>query len=208
MPYIIAPLDKVKGEGAFPEYMSVLKALQDKALDRAGQIWEGYSFGGLYPGDKQFGICPLRQREMANDVSATTLSGSYNFRKNTGEQALMNNRAAQGLLRTGGTLKDLLDYNQNFASQEYGNMRERKFGGWRGNANVALPRGALEQERGRSMYEPKLFEWTKKADLGSRAEDVAYDRSYREFDDAYNRYRDQDRDIFDRLKWITEFGND
>jgi len=82
MGYIIAPLDQVKGENAWPEYVSVLKAVQDAGIKRAEQIWDGYTFGGLYPGDHQFGICPLRQREMANDVSSTTLSSSYSFRKN------------------------------------------------------------------------------------------------------------------------------
>lgn len=87
MSYIIAPLDKVRGENAFSEYVDVLKALQDKAIERAQQIWEGYEFGGILPGDRQFGIAPLRAREMAHDVSASTLSGTYNFRKNFGATA-------------------------------------------------------------------------------------------------------------------------
>ena len=82
MSYIIAPMNLVKGENSYPEFADVLKSVQDAAIERAKQIWEGYTFGGLYPGDKEFGICPMRQREMANDVSATTLSGSYSFRKN------------------------------------------------------------------------------------------------------------------------------
>jgi len=82
MPYVIAPLDKVKGEGAYPEYEDVLKAVQDAAINRAKEVWSGFTFGGLYPGDKEFGICPLRAREMAHDVTATTASGTYSFRKN------------------------------------------------------------------------------------------------------------------------------
>jgi len=82
MSYIIAPLDKVKGENAFPEYADVLKSVQDAAITRAKTIWPGYNQGGLYPGDKEFGVCPLRANEMATDVSSTTLSGTYSFRKN------------------------------------------------------------------------------------------------------------------------------
>ena len=47
----------------------------------------------MLPGENQFGICPLRQNEMANDVSATTLSGSYTYRKNvtaTGWRSMFN----------------------------------------------------------------------------------------------------------------------
>lgn len=93
MSFIIAPLDKVKGPNAFPEYVDVLKAVQDAAIERAKEIWKGYGQGGLYPGDNEFGICPLRANEMANDVSSTTLSGTYNFRKNlaaTGWHSLFN----------------------------------------------------------------------------------------------------------------------
>lgn len=80
--YTIGPLSLIKGEGQWPEYHGVLKDLQEKAVERAQSIWTGYSFGGLYPGDKQFGICPLRAAEMAHDVSNTTLSGTVTFRKN------------------------------------------------------------------------------------------------------------------------------
>ncbi len=80
--YIIAPLDKVRGENAFPEYVDVLRSVEAAAIKRAGEIWKGYTFGGVYPGENQFGICPLRAREMAHDVTSQTLSGTYSFRKN------------------------------------------------------------------------------------------------------------------------------
>ena len=82
MSYIIAPLEKVKGEGAYPEFVDVLKSVQDAAINRAKEIWTGYNQGGLYPGDKEFGICPMRGREMAHDVTSVSLSSTYSFRKN------------------------------------------------------------------------------------------------------------------------------
>lgn len=82
MTYVIAPLDKVKGENQWEEFRGVLSDLQDEAIERAKQVWTGYEFGGVYPGDNEFGICPIRAREMAHDVTVTTLSGTYNFRKN------------------------------------------------------------------------------------------------------------------------------
>ena len=87
MSYVIAPLRLVKGEGAYSEFADVLKSVQDAAIARAKDIWKGYSQGGIYPGDNEFGICPLRAREMAKDVYSTTLSGTYNFRKNLGATA-------------------------------------------------------------------------------------------------------------------------
>jgi len=84
MSYVIAPMRLVKGEGAYPEFAEVLRSVQDAAIARAKDIWKGYSQGGIYPGDNEFGICPMRAREMAKDVSSTTLSGTYSFKKNLG----------------------------------------------------------------------------------------------------------------------------
>lgn len=81
MPYIIAPLDKVKGDGEWPEYQNVLRDLQNKAFERASSIWEGFEQGGLTPGNRQFGIAPFRKNDTAGDVSDSTPSGSYSFTK-------------------------------------------------------------------------------------------------------------------------------
>ena len=144
---------------------------------------------------------------------------SYGFRKGVGEQALLNSRAAQGLARSAGTLKDLLAYNQNFASQEFGNVDARRsrdyqsgFGnaleGWRSNADTTLRRSGMDQERARSIYEPQLFEWTQKGNLGTQAEFRARDDAFQEFQQDYNMFRNNQNDIFDRLKWLSEFGRD
>ena len=93
MPYIIAELAKVKGEGQYPEYEDVLKAVQDAAYQRASDIWEGYEPGGLMPGPRQYGVGPLRKNDMARDTTDSTPSGSYSFTKTlaaTGWQDLLN----------------------------------------------------------------------------------------------------------------------
>ena len=51
---------------------------------------------------------------------------SYQFRLQQGQDALERSGAARGVTNTGGTLKDILDYGQNAASQEYGNVYGRK----------------------------------------------------------------------------------
>jgi hypothetical protein len=50
---------------------------------------------------------------------------SYQFREGQGRQALQQSAGAKGVLRTGGTLKDLINYGQNAASQEYSNIYGR-----------------------------------------------------------------------------------
>jgi hypothetical protein len=64
------------------------------------------------------------------DFTAPTAEQAYaepgfQFRLKGGTDALERSAAARGALRTGGTLKDILDYGQNFASQEYGNVFNR-----------------------------------------------------------------------------------
>lgn len=133
---------------------------------------------------------------------------SFTFRKDLGEHALLNNRAAQGLTRTGGTLKDLIDYNQNFASQEYGNVANRSLEGWRSNTDATLRRAGMDQDRAKAMYEPTLLEWSKRADVGSRAEENQWDQAYKSFMTDYNIWKDQRDSTFDKLKWQSDFGLD
>lgn len=69
----------------------------------------------------------------------------YAFARDEGIKALENSKAAQGILRTGGTLKDILGWGDRFAEQNYGNVYTRAgqtydrnqknaFEGWSANA--------------------------------------------------------------------------
>ncbi len=61
----------------------------------------------------------------------------YQFRLKSGTEALNRAAAAKGVLRTGGTLKDILSYGQDLGSQEYGNAFDRymqQYGAQRQNA--------------------------------------------------------------------------
>lgn len=84
---------------------------------------------GTYGGAPQFQwdkfVAPNPQ-DVANDPS-------YQFRLAEGSKAIQGSAAARGLLRTGGTLKDLMGYGQDLASQEYANMFNRAYQGWGAN---------------------------------------------------------------------------
>lgn len=90
MSYILAPWERVKGDNAFPEFEKAMSDLEKAAINRAEKIWAGWSFGGTEPGDKEFGIRPIPANEMANDVAAQTLSGTYNFKKTLGSTGWVN----------------------------------------------------------------------------------------------------------------------
>jgi hypothetical protein len=71
--------------------------------------------------DKQFSY---------QDFAAPTLEQAQNepgyaFARDEGLRALTNSQAAQGVLRTGGSLKDLIGWGNRFAEQNYGNVFNR-----------------------------------------------------------------------------------
>lgn len=74
----------------------------------------------------------------APDQNAVLNDPGYQFRKQQANDAFMGNRAASGTAHTGGTVKDFLDYNQNMASQEYGNVWNRDYTAYNANFNNAL----------------------------------------------------------------------
>lgn len=72
----------------------------------------------------------------------------YQFRQQAGEDALQRSQAARGLLRTGGSLKDLIGYGQKFASEEYGNVFNR-----------ALSSYDRQYQGAHDAFAPRLAQW-------------------------------------------------
>ena len=66
----------------------------------------------------------------------------YQFRLSQGENALQNSAAAQGVLHSGNTLEGILNYGQNYASQEYGNVYNRALQNYNANLGTAEQRFA------------------------------------------------------------------
>lgn len=62
----------------------------------------------------------------------------YGFRVGQGKQALEQSAAARGVLNTGGTLQDLINYGQSAASNEYANAYSRALGTYDENYRNSL----------------------------------------------------------------------
>jgi hypothetical protein len=60
----------------------------------------------------------------------------FQFRLQQGTDAIQRSAAAKGNLLTGGTAKDLMDYGQNSASNEYGNVYNRALGEYQQRYNI------------------------------------------------------------------------
>ena len=87
----------------------------------------------------------------------------YQFRSQAGADALERSAAAQGRLRTGGTLTDLLEYGQNFASSEYQRVFDRALGSY-----DRAYRGAHD------AYAPQFAQWQVRADAEKQAQLAGY----------------------------------
>lgn len=66
----------------------------------------------------------------------------YQFRLQSGVDALQNSAAARGVLRTGGTLKDILSYGQRYGQAEYANLFNRAMQAYGLNRETAMQRYA------------------------------------------------------------------
>jgi len=80
MPYVIAPLEKVKVD--YPEFMDVMKKVEQVSIARAVEIWPGYVLGGLIPGVKEFGIGNMLPKDVLGTgtytwTQAYTAPGSW-----------------------------------------------------------------------------------------------------------------------------------
>lgn len=103
-------------------------------------------YGGSMPSVSQYTPPPFSYADFAapDPFSAPSAQSvldndpGYQFRLDQGTQALQQSAAARGTLNTGGTLQDLVNYGQNYASSEYGNAYNRALGTYQTNFSDAL----------------------------------------------------------------------
>ncbi len=81
-----------------------------------------------YEGATPFGQDPYAAAAPFTGPTAADMAADpgYQFRLRQGQEALERSGAARGVTNTGGTLRDILDYGQQAASQEYGNVFRRQ----------------------------------------------------------------------------------
>ena len=91
----------------------------------ADPFTQSYDYGGYAPDVDPYGgftspVDAVQFRDFAAPTAQEAqVDPGYQFRVAEGERALQNAAAAKGMLRTGNTWKDLMQYGQNMASSEY-----------------------------------------------------------------------------------------
>jgi len=91
----------------------------------------------------------------------------YQFRLRSGREALERGAAARGTLRTGGTLRDIMDYGQNFAAQEYGNIYNR-----------ALQDYNTKYQLAKDQFAPQFADWQSKREAEQQRANQEFARQW------------------------------
>ena len=129
----------------------------------------------------------------ATDMAADP---GYQFRLQQGQEALERSGAARGVTRTGGTLKDIVDYGQRAASQEYGNVYNRMAGQY--GMNEALRGQAFDRDEANRMAAHQTTEGGRlgayQTMAGQRQQD--FSNRYNNWMGSYNQWRQQGQDRF------------
>lgn len=118
----------------------------------------------------------------------------YAFRLGQGEQALQQSAAARGVLNTGGTLKDILGYGQNFASGEYNAADQRD------RANYLTNYKTQYTDPYDYAYKSSLDTFAAK----QHASDLGYQNAYEAYLQRFRQFQDQRDSTFDKtFKTVT-----
>lgn len=173
------------------------------AYGNIGDIYGAYAnpYGGY--GGSQFNFqLPGAPMFDAPDFNAPTGESilnepGYNFRLSEGAKALERSAASKGIARTGGTMKGLVDYNQNFASHEYNNVFNRALQTFDNDY-----RGKLAE------FQPRFDEWQTRGQVDQRTAENSWNREWDAYkfavDDQFKR-----TDAFQKfLQWQSDGGDD
>jgi hypothetical protein len=99
----------------------------------------------------------------------------YQFRLQQGMDALEHSKAAQGLLRGGGTLKGLQEYGQNYASQEFQNVYNRSLAEYDRNFGAA-----------KAEFDPRMMGWQTRTGFAGQGALAGFNQQY----DAWKQMQD------------------
>jgi hypothetical protein len=105
----------------------------------------------------------------------------YRFRAQAGSDAMERSAAARGTLRTGGTLKDLAEWNQNFATQEYRGVFDRELQGYDRNYRASYDEYAPRLAQWHSQGAADLAAWQARSGASQAAEMAAFERAWAQY---------------------------
>lgn len=136
----------------------------------------------------------------------------YQFAADEGNRALTQSKAAGGVLNTGGTLKDILAWGQNYAAQRYGDVYNRNYNTYSANEGAKerayatnyqsqfidpykfAYQGALD------TFNPKQSQWNTNMAATQRGNENDYANAYERFLQSYRQFQDQRDSTYNKSK--------
>lgn len=139
----------------------------------------------------------------------------YKFASDQGEQQLQQSAASKGLLNTGGTLKDILAWGQNYAAQRYGDVYNRNYNTFSTNEGAKerayatnyqsqfLDPYKFAYQGALDTFNPQQSQWQTNMASTQRSNENNYANAYNLFNFDYNKWKDQRDSTFDKLNTFT-----
>lgn len=123
----------------------------------------------------------------------------YQFAAQQGEQALDQSAAAGGLLNTGGTLKDILAWGQNYAAQRYGDVYNRDLSTYNTNLNSQYVQPYQFAYQGAlATGNQTQSQWQTNMAAIQRQNENDYANAYQRFLQSYAQFQDQRDSTFNK----------
>lgn len=160
------------------------------------------AFGEVYNTPEKFSYDTFNAPDAFTAPTARDMQRDpgYQVRMDAGQKALEASKAAQGVLKTGGTAKGLVDYAQKAGSQEYGNVYQRRagehdrtygeakdvYGINRSNAAENYDRNTAA---GLEAYKTRQGAWAGNADVALRSGELGYNVATGTYDRNYQKAR-------------------
>lgn len=125
----------------------------------------------------------------------------YQFRLDQGRSALERSAAMRGVSNTGMNLRDILDYGQNAASQEYQNVDARSRNTYATNyESQYLQPYKFSYQSALDTFNPSFDAWKTNAGNTQRTNEFNTSNSLRNWEDQYNQFLNEQRDRWGRAK--------
>jgi hypothetical protein len=138
----------------------------------------------------------------APDAQAVLSRPGYAFRQKEGERIIQNDRAHRGLLNTGSTLRDLVNYGQDYATNEYGNEWNRsanEYGLNRANAVGIYNTNyqtqyqdpyQIARQGAQDVFAPKMAGYQNEVAATQRGNELDWTHAFDLANFDWNKYRD------------------
>lgn len=140
----------------------------------------------------------------------------YQFAADEGERSVAQSAASKGLLNTGGTLKDILAWGQNYAAQRYGDVYNRSYNTFQGNEGAKerayatnyqsqfLDPYKFAYQGALDTFNPQQSQWQTNMAATQRGNENDYANAYNLFNFDYNKFKDQRDSTFNKtFQYVT-----